>query len=58
MEKKLKQLFDYQRFEGEPHLEKLIRAAEKRRAISDDEAEAVSAAGIIRKRENDLDNAP
>ena len=58
MEKKLRQLFDYQKFEEEPHLEKLIRAAEKRRAISDDEAESVATAGIIRKRENDLDNAP
>lgn len=47
MEEKLKTLFDYQRFEPSPRLEKLIRNAESRvkRELSDDEAELVAAAG-------------
>ena len=47
MEKKLKTLFDYQRFEPSPRLEKLIRNTESRgrRELSDDEAEMVAAAG-------------
>ena len=47
MEEKLKTLFDYQRFEPSPRLERLIRNTELRskRELSDDEAEMVAAAG-------------
>ena len=47
MEEKLKQLFDYQRFARDPHLEKLIDAAESGdcRALGDDELTLVNAAG-------------
>lgn len=47
MEKKIKKLFDYQRFEKNEKLEKLIRDTENRYAteLSDDDLSFVSAAG-------------
>ena len=47
MEKKLKRLLDYQRFEKNEKLEKLIRETESRYAkeLSDDDLSLVSAAG-------------
>ena len=64
MENKLKTLFDYQRFDPSPRLEKLIHATESptRRELSDDEAEMVSAAGdlpkVDRKYKLNLDQKP
>ena len=48
MEKKLKALFDYQRFEGNAALAALIRETEQREAVrelSEDELAFVNAAG-------------
>ena len=47
MEKKLKKLFDYQRFEKNERLEKLIRETESRYAkeLSDADLSLVNAAG-------------
>ena len=47
MEQKLKKLFDYQRFEKNEKLEKLIRETESRYAkeLSDDDLALVNAAG-------------
>ena len=47
MEKKLKKLFDYQRFERNERLEKLISETESRYAknLSDDDLSFVNAAG-------------
>ena len=47
MEEKLKTLFEYQRFERNAHLDRLISKTENRhgRALSDDELMLVSAAG-------------
>ncbi len=48
MEKKLKKLFDYQKFEKNPRLEKLIGESEARykaAELSDENLEMVSAAG-------------
>ena len=47
MEAKLKKLFDYQRFEQSPRLEKLISETQARSAavLSDEDLELVSAAG-------------
>ena len=46
MEKKLKQMFEYQRFAQNPRLEAIIRAAEDgARELSDDDLSAVNAAG-------------
>lgn len=48
MEKKLKKLFDYQKFEQNPRLQKLIGESEARleaAELSDDSLEKVSAAG-------------
>ncbi len=47
MEKKLKRLFDYQRFEKNERLEKLIHETESRYAkeLSDDDLSLVNAAG-------------
>ena len=48
MESKLKSLFDYQRFEKNPRLAKLIAETESRvaaRELSDDDLEFVNAAG-------------
>ena len=47
MEKKLKAMFDYQRFEGNKSLAALIRETEQRdcRELSEDELSFVNAAG-------------
>ncbi len=47
MDKRLKTLFDYQRFKGDPKLEKIIDDTESRYSeeLSDDEISIVSAAG-------------
>lgn len=48
MEEKLKKLFDYQKFEKNPRLEKLIEESEARykaAELSDESLEMVSAAG-------------
>lgn len=51
MEDKLKKLFDYQRFEKNEGLEKLIRETESRysKELSEEELTMVSAAGEIRR---------
>lgn len=48
MEKKLKSLFEYQRFENNPRLAKLIAETEARYAdaLSDDDLLYVNAAGV------------
>ncbi|MBQ7581322.1 MAG: hypothetical protein IJU25_00725 [Lachnospiraceae bacterium] len=60
MENRLKQLFEYQKFEQNPKLEKVIRATETRfpEELSDDELEMVSAAGTrgLQHKENDPDH--
>ncbi len=47
MEKKLKALFDFQRFAGDPRLSRLIEETEERseKELSDDDLSLVSAAG-------------
>lgn len=47
MEKKLKRLFDYQKFENNPRLEAMLSEAEGRYegGLSDEDMELVSAAG-------------
>ncbi len=48
MEKKLSLLFDYQKFEQNPELQRVIDAVHARlskRGLSDDEADLVAAAG-------------
>ena len=47
MEKKLRELFDYQRFEPNERLSKVIRGTEKRYGteLSDEELSLVAAAG-------------
>lgn len=56
MEKKLKALFDFQKFENNAKLDKIIRESEERygTALSDDELELASAAGeaTMRKEES------
>ena len=54
MEKKLKMLFDYQRFEQNAKLEKLIRETENRYAkeLSEEDLSLVSAAGEIKEEQN------
>lgn len=49
MEKKLKQLFEYQQFEQNEKLEKLIQETENRYAVelSDDDLARVNAAGAV-----------
>ena len=60
MENKLKQLFDYQKFEKNAKLDALIAGAHSRyaEALSDDDLEMVSAAGEIselnKAAENDI----
>ena len=60
MEKKLKKLFDYQKFEKNPRLQKLIGESEARleaAELSDDSLEKVSAAGepsVILKKHGKL----
>lgn len=59
MEKKLKKLFDYQRFEKNPRLEALIQETESRYSaeMSDDDLLMVAAAGeaneIEKKKEEE-----
>ena len=55
MEKKLQELFAYQKFECNPELDRLIRETEERYpvALSDDELEQVSAAGVFQPVKND-----
>lgn len=59
MEKKLKKLFDYQRFEKNPRLEALIQETESRYSaeLSDDDLLMVAAAGeaneIVKKKEEE-----
>lgn len=47
MEKKLRQLFDYQKFQNTPRVENMLSEAEARYegSLSDDDLELVSAAG-------------
>ena len=49
MERKLKNLFDYQKFRGNARLEAMLADVEQRygNAISDDDLSAVSAAGDL-----------
>ena len=52
MENKLKRLFDFQRFEKNPRLEKLVEETESRcarngRELSDEDLDRVSAAGDL-----------
>ena len=51
MEKKLKKLFDYQRFEQNAKLEKLIQETESRyeKELSEEDLSLVSAAGEIKE---------
>lgn len=54
MDKKLKMLFDYQRFEKNQRLEELIRETESRYAkeLSEEDLSLVSAAGEIKEEQN------
>ena len=52
MEKKLSRLFDYQKYENNPRLDKLIKGVEERypleiQALSDDELGNLNAAGNV-----------
>lgn len=60
MEKKLKLLFDYQRFEQNPRLEKLIGNAEAAfaRELSDEELSMISAAGELTEAEKKPGDSP
>ena len=53
MEKKLKNLFDYQSFENSPRLAKLISQAQAagKRALSDDDVSFLNAAGTANRPE-------
>lgn len=53
MEKTLKGLFDFQRFENNDHLSRLIKESENRysRELSDDELEQVNAAGDFKNHD-------
>lgn len=54
MENKLRKLFEYQRFEGNSRLAKIIGETESRYGaeISDDDLEFIAAAGELRTDEN------
>lgn len=57
MENKLKSLFEYQRFAGNPKLDKLIKETKDRegRMLSDDELYMINAASnIIRRKQEDI----
>ena len=60
MEKKLKKLFDYQRFEKNERLEKIIEETESRYKgeLSDDDLAFVAAAGNIFEQNNNGKNGP
>ena len=55
MEKKLKSLFDFQKFEGNEELAKMIAETESRfnKALSDEDLLMVSAAGMPVKSEDE-----
>ena len=57
-EQKLKKLFDFQRFEKNERLEKLIRETESRYAaeLSDDDLSLVNAAGEIKPGKDETDS--
>lgn len=58
MDKKLKTMFDYQRFSGNKMLESMLHDAESRypRALSDDELDLVAAAGKPGEKDPDKEN--
>ena len=58
MEKKLKKLFDYQRFEKNERLEKIIKETESRYEgeLSDDDLSLVNAAGEINSGKVEVDS--
>lgn len=60
MENKLKKLFDYQKFEQNDRLAKLIAETEVRQAaeVSDDDLAFVAAAGNIFEQNNNGKNGP
>ena len=59
MEKKLKKLFDYQRFEKNERLEKIIKETESRYEgeLSDDDLSLVNAAGEINSGKVEVDSS-
>ena len=62
MENKLKMLFDYQRFDADPDLAKMIKEAESSRAnifaLSDDDLDMVFAAGeMISEKDKSEDDS-
>lgn len=60
MERKLKSLFDYQKFEKNSRLEKLISETENRyaRELSDDDLSFVNAAGDFNMNNGVITNNP
>ena len=59
MEGKLKSLFDYQKFEGNPELQSVIDSVHARYAVKElslDEMEWVAAAGIPESKKDDKDH--
>lgn len=61
MEKKLRQLFDFQKFSGNKRLAEMIEATEKcyGKALSDDDLQQVNAAGefvLQKSREDNSDD--
>ena len=59
MEGKLKSLFDYQKFEGNPELQSVIDSVHARYAVKElslDEMEWVAAAGIPETKPEDKDH--
>lgn len=55
MEKRLKQLFDYQSFENSPRLARLIAEAQSggKRALCDDDVSFLNAAGTADKEQDE-----
>lgn len=58
MDKKLKSMFEYQKFSGNSRLAKIIAESESRyaEALSDDDLDMVSAAGEFDFNEEEKDN--
>lgn len=58
MENKMKKLFEYQRFENNARLAKLINETESRyaTALDDDDLDIVAAAGVIDEEYEKKDN--
>jgi len=58
MEKKLKQMFDYQRFSGNPDIDRMMKEAEARYpvALSDEDLFFVNAAGTDVDRDDEHKN--